>query len=100
MASTFPAALRYARSGAITSTPSACSAFGNISPQLITTRSPPDSTTMQFIATSPGPPSGLMRAGAGAGGTAGLVRCLGYAFTRVPAPAAKVQNPPQLDAGR
>src|SRR5204862_5616777 len=67
MASTLPEALRYARSGAITSTPSACSALENMRPQSITTRSPPDSTTMQFIPTSPRPPSGMMRTGAGSG---------------------------------
>src|SRR6266446_2511113 len=100
MASTFPAVLRYARSGAITSTPSACSAFGNIRPQSITTRSPPDSTTMQFIPTSPRPPSGMMRTGAGVGGTAGMVAFLGYDFPPVSDPLAKVLNPPQLEAVR
>src|SRR5438309_6147323 len=100
MASTFPAALRYARSGAITSTPSACSAFGNIRPQSITTRSPPDSTTMQFIPTSPRPPSGMMRTGAGVGGTAGMVTFSGYDFLPVSDPLAKVLNPPQLEAVR
>src|SRR5438132_90053 len=100
MASTFPAALRYARSGAITSTPSACSAFGNIRPQSITTRSPPDSTTMQFIPTSPRPPSGMMRTGAGVDGTAGMVTFSGYDFLPVSDPLAKVLNPPQLEAVR
>src|SRR3989440_12877239 len=94
MASTFPAALRYARSGAITSTPSACSAFGNIRPQSITTRSPPDSTTMQFIPTSPRPPSGMMRTGAGVVGTAGLVKVLGYDLLPVSDPLASDPDPP------
>src|SRR3989449_10381380 len=100
MASTFPAVLRYARSGAITSTPSACSAFGNIRPQSITTRSPPDSTTMQFIPTSPRPPSGMMQTGAGVGGTAGMVAFLGYDFPPVSDPLAQGLNPPQLEAVR
>src|SRR5205823_9065871 len=100
MASTLPEALRYARSGAITSTPSACSALGNIRPQSITTRSPPDSTTMQFIPTSPRPPSGMMRTGAGVGGTAGMVTFSGYDFLPVSDLLAKVLNPPQLEAVR
>src|SRR5437588_10060192 len=100
MASTFPAALRYARSGAITSTPSACSAFGNIRPQSITTRSPPASTTMQFIPSAPRPPSGMMRTGAGVGGTAGMVTFSGYDFLPVSDPLARVLNPPQLEAVR
>src|SRR2546422_11652354 len=98
MASTFPAVLRYARSGAITSTPSACSAFGNIRPQSITTRSPPDSTTMQFIPTSPRPPSGMMRTGAGVDGTAGMGTVLGCDFLPLADPLPKGLNPPQLQA--
>src|SRR5467141_1735800 len=100
MASTFPAALRYARSGAITSTPSACSAFGNIRPQSITTRSPPDSTTMQFIPTSPRPPSGMMRTGAGVVAISRRILA-GFGLLDAPMdPLAKVLNPPQLEAVR
>src|SRR5216110_851123 len=100
MASTLPEALRYARSGAITSTPSACSALGNMRPQSITTRSPPDSTTMQFIPTSPRPPSGMMRTGADEGAISLRILTSFALLDAAMDPLAKVLNPPQLEAVR
>src|SRR5207237_3395806 len=56
--------------------------------------------TMPFIPPSPGPPGGVMRTGAGVGGTAGMVTFSGYDFLPVSDPLAKVLNPPQLEAVR
>src|SRR5207245_652537 len=53
-----------------------------------------------FIPTSPRPPSGMMRTGAGVGGRAGMVTFWCYDSLPVPDPLAKVLNPPQLEAVR
>src|SRR5690348_16802670 len=73
-----------------------------MSPQSTTTRSPPDSTTMQFIPTSPSPPRGMMRTGAGTGIVYPVFAAhRGGACYEWPVdPLAKVLNPPQLEAVR
>src|SRR5438067_9983365 len=85
------------------STPSAASPPGNSTPQSMTSRDSAVSTTRQFIPTSPRPPSGTRRTGAGSltaaelssSSTNGGLPC--YREIRVD-PLAKLLNPQQLAA--